>query len=163
MRFQSFNNRPESVSLIHKVIAVLAYLVLGFTVTSTSLSALISIYFVLFILYTLIIQRQKYSIPHFVRYHLLQALLLNLVLAVLIWFLLSLLQFLMTIPGLNIIAGYIGAFVFNVVLIPLSFGYFTPTFINIVVLSLAVAMSGYACMGQYTQLPYISDAVRRID
>lgn len=162
MRFNRYNQSSEDPSLAIKLAVAAVYLTLGYTVASSSLSMLISIYFVLIILYSLLIQPKKYSVPYFLRYHILQALFLNICLAVVIWFLINLFQFLVTIPGISIIASFVWTLL-NTPLIPVILGAFSPILINVTVMCFAITMAGFAFTGQRTRLPFISDAVKRFD
>lgn len=159
-KISSFRGNP---TILNKIIVTLVYLTLGYTVTVTPPSSIISIYFILGLLYMLFIHRQKGSVKYFVRYHLIQALFLNITISMLMWLLLAMIGLFESLPFLTMLMTVIRYYLFQFELYAVPSGTFSPTVINVAVMMIALVTSFYALRGQLTQLPYISDGVRRFD
>lgn len=155
------NVRPfrEDPTLWNKIGVALVYLVLGWTVTSSAPGAsgdLLSIFLILGILAWVFVVRRR-SVKYFIRYHIVQALLLNISIAALLWLLLALLGLLETLPGINMLVGYIYAALFA----PMSVaGVLSASVKEIVLMSITLVMAYYCLQGRYTELPWITDGVR---
>lgn len=155
------NVRPfrDTPTLLNKIGVALVYLVLGWVVTTYpagDMGNLLSIFLILGILCWIFIIRHR-SIKYFVRFHIVQALLLNLSIAALIWLFMALLSLLASVPGLSIIAQYIAM----ALLSSLNIGeLFYASVKEIILGTLTLVMVFYALRGRYTELPWITDGVR---
>lgn len=140
----------------------MAYVVLGWIVASyevLSIGNLLSLFLILgIIVWALVIRRS--SVKYFIRYHIVQALLLNISLSAALWLLIAVLGLLGTLPLLNLLASvsYTALFDFH----PMSIlPYFSEASIkDIFVMSIALVMGFYCVRGRYTELPWITDGVR---
>jgi len=155
------NVRPfrEEPNWLDKSLTALGYLLLGWVVTShpvLDMGGLLSLFMILGILVWVFFVRKK-SLKYFIRYHVVQALLLNISLAALLWLFVALLSFVAAIPGLHIIAD------------PIAVGIFTPHQIagviqasakDIIVMTIAISMVFYTLRGRYAELPWITEGAR---
>ena len=158
---EQFRGNP---TLLNKLAVAGVYLILGYTITAFSPSAIFSIYFILGLLYFLLIHRQRASIKYFVRYHMIQAFFLNVSLSMMLWLLTATVSFLSAFPGLNILGNFITQYLFQYpVFMSQNPDAFFPSVINVLLLCVAMAMAFYGLIGKFTEVPYISDAVRRFD
>jgi hypothetical protein len=157
---QNFRGNP---TLLNKLVVFLAYITLGYTVTAFAPTTLISIYFVLGMLYMLFFQRQKAKLKYFLRYHILQALFLNLTVSMFIWLALALMGLFEAIPIFTTLVTIFRFYLFGFELFPVESGTFAPTIVNLLVMTIALVTSFYALRGRLTELPYISEAVRRFE
>lgn len=155
------NIRPfrDEPTLLNKIGVSLLYLVLGWTVAVypvTALGNLLSIFLVLGILVWAFVIRKR-SIKYFVRFHVTQALLLNISIAALLWLLIAFFSLLATIPGINILVGYILAGLFE----PMTLvNALEASVKDIILVAVALSMVFYSLKGRYTELPWITDGVR---
>lgn len=161
---QNIHQFRGNPTLINKLCVAFVYIILGYTVTAFQPQAIFSIYFILGLLYFLIIHRQRASIKYFVRYHLIQAFFLNISISMALWLLTATISFFSAFPGLNIIGTFAVHYLFEYPLFQSqNVDAFSPSLINVFILCIALVVSFYALMGKFTELPYISDAVRRFD
>ncbi len=155
------NIRPfrEEPNWVNKALIALAYVLLSWIVTTQAVQTmgnLLSLFMLIGILLWVLVVRQR-SIKYFVRYHLTQAVLLNMTLAAILWLLTALLGLMLTVPGLNILGGILSQTLFSDMPIGNLF-YASPK--NIVVMTVGFVMALYAIRGRYTELPWITDGVR---
>ncbi len=149
----------EEPNLLNKIGVALFYIVLGWVVANypiANIGNLLSIFFILGLLVWVFIIRKR-SIKYFVRYHVVQALLLYISLVAILWLLLALFNLMSTIPGLNILVGYLSIALFG----SLNVGnVMEASAVQIVITALAFVMGFYAIRARYTELPWITDGVR---
>jgi hypothetical protein len=164
MRSNNIHQFRGNPTLINRIAAAFVYLVLGYTITAFPPSAIFSIYFVLGLLYFLVIHRQRASIKYFVRYHLVQAFFLNVCLSMLLWLLTASVSFLSAFPGLDIAGEFITYYLFQYpVFVSKNPEAFSPSVINVLLMCTSLVMAVYSLLGKFTEVPYVSDAVRRFD
>jgi uncharacterized membrane protein len=143
-------------SILNKVGVALLYIVLGWFVLKTGPMNALSILMLVGILSWALFLRHT-SIKYFIRYHAVQAILLNLAIAIMLVLLITLLDLLLAIPGIDVIGGLL----VTVIQQPMNIGGFiSASAIDIVVMTIALAMGFYCFRGEYAQLPYITDGVR---
>lgn len=155
------NIRPfrEEPTVLNKVVVALAYVLLAWVVTSTSIvsmGGLLSIFFILGLLLWIFVIRQS-RIKYFVRYHLVQAFLLFISIVAVLWLLAALISLLMSIPGLNYVAGMVAFLLFDPYL---GAGAYHFSVKDVVLMTLGVVLAVYALRGRYTEIPWITDGVR---
>ena len=161
---QNIHQFRGNPSILDKCGVAFVYLILGYTVTAFPPQAIFSIYFILGLLYFLIIHRQRASIKYFTRYHLIQAFFLNISISMALWLLTATISFFSAFPGLNILGNFALHYLFEFQLFQSqNMDAFVPSVINVLILCIALVAGLYALMGKFTELPYISDAVRRFD
>jgi len=161
---QNIHQFRGNPSLVNKLCVAFVYILLGYTVTAFPPQAIFSIYFILGFLYFLIIHRQRASIKYFVRYHLIQAFFLNISISMALWLLTATIEFFSAFPGLNILGNFTKLYLFEYPLFQSqNIEAFYPSVINVLILCIALAVSFYALMGKFTELPYLTEAVRRFD
>lgn len=144
---------------LNKIGVALTYIVLAWMVVRpdvTQVGGLLSLFMLLGILAWALIVRRR-SIKYFVRYHVVQALLLNISLAAILWLLVALLDLMNTLPGFQMIAQYVMMVLFQ----PISVGnMFAASVKDMFIMSVALVVAFYCLQGKYTELPWITDGVR---
>ncbi len=151
-------NGHDSQSLGPKVGAAFAYILLGWIVATFKgdMGSLISIFMLLGFVYWLVVARRRQSVSFFLRYHLLQALVLNLLLTTGLWLLTQALMLFMTIPVVNVAVGWLEAILFKPLITHMNL-----SVVGICILLVALAMAFDCLRGRVTQLAWVSDAVRQ--
>lgn len=155
------NIRPlrDDPNAVNKIGCALSYLVFAWVVARTdvgNLGGMLSTFLVIGMLVWVFIIRQR-NVKYFVRYHVVQSLLLNISLCAVLWLLSVLISFLNTIPLISMLAGLLSMILFSSV--PIG-GFFSATPVEILVMSFGIVMAFYAAIGQYAELPWITDGAR---
>lgn len=147
----------DSQGLGPKLGAAFAYILLGWIVaTHSDMGSLITIFMLLGFVYWLVVARRRQSVSFFLRYHLLQALVLNLLISTVLWLLMETFRLFLTIPLIDVAATWIQTILFQP-MIPR----FSLSVVGICVLLMAFSMAFDCLRGRVTQLAWVSDAVRQ--
>ncbi|MCA9806508.1 MAG: hypothetical protein KC476_01005 [Cyanobacteria bacterium HKST-UBA06] len=149
--------QPE---LWEKAVVAIGYLLLGFIVSRAhpgEFGSLITIFMVLGFLYWLLIARNRYKTSEYLRYHILQALMLNIALAAALWLLVSFLGMLEVLPLLTAAIDMVLVLLFA----PIGVAGFSGLSVkSFAVMVIAVILIADALRGNLSRIPYVSDGVR---
>jgi hypothetical protein len=156
------NVRPfrDEPTVLNKAVVAFAYIILAWVVASSSvmqMGSLLSIFFMLGLLVWIFVLRSS-RIKYFIRYHVAQAMLLNISLIAFLWLLMAVLKLLVLFPGLNLLAEGVVWLLFD----PLFHFSDAMDFsvMMILIMSAGVVLAIYAVRGRYVELPWITDGVR---
>lgn len=144
----------------HKLLIIAAYLLLGTIVANANpegLSGLISIFMLLGFLYWFFLGRHRYGVHAFLKYHLLQALMFNMCIAAGIWVFIEVLKLFAILPFLMKPMSWLAHLVFDP--IPMGLWMVSVKTFCIMIVALILAIDG--ARGNYSQIPWISEGVRR--
>ncbi len=150
----------ESPSLPARVGTALIYAFFGgvvLTYSEGAMGGLLSIFFLIGILLWVFVVHRKAG-SYFLRYHLFQALLLNVSLGAIIWVFVSAMALMETIPWINIVSqymtlGFLGKIIQVANTIQLSFK-------DVCLFLLSLFMVVQSLRGTYQEVPWITDGVR---
>jgi len=157
MRFRSSQN--DTPGWGQKALAALAYILLGNIVAQTgweALGGLLSIFMLLGILVWALVLR-NHKLPHFVRYHVAQSLLLNMALTMVYWLLFSVLMLFAALPGLSIVTQFVATWILSPLPVAMVF---EASVVEMVTLSIAIVLAAYAMRGKYVEIPMITNGTK---
>ena len=148
----------DSQGLGPKLGAAFAYILLGWIVATfkSDLGGLISIFMLLGFAYWLVVARRRQAVSFFLRYHLLQALILNLLLTAGLWLLKQAFDLFLSIPLLNIPVAWVELLLFKPFITHLNL-----SVMSICILLVALTLAFDCLRDRVTQLAWVSDAVRQ--
>jgi uncharacterized membrane protein len=151
-----FRNEP---GLPSKAGVSVLYVVLGWIV-ATSNPALIGGLLWTFLIMGVIawaLFLRKRSGSYFLRYHIVQALMLNMALGMVLWLTDAVLRLLASVPLID----FVGQYLYFILFAPINIGgTLEASAKDIVVLTIALVMAFYSIRGRYTELPWVTDGVR---
>lgn len=138
----------------NKIIIALTYTLLGgiVAVNAVQTQGLLMLFMLVGFLYWLFIGRNPYSHKYFVRFHLVQAIILNLCLATVLWLFVEVVRLLMMMLPIELLV--------TLLFEPLNMAGIQASVVQMFIFSIALVLAGYALMGREVEVPWISDGVR---
>lgn len=150
----------EDPTLLSKAGVALAYVLLAWVVTTTPLhdmGNLLTIFMLLGFLVWVFVVRRRTAVNYFVRYHIVQAVLLNISLSAVLFLLIALLGLFATLPGVNMVVSLVYTLLFDNMHVA---NLFYTSAKDIIVMTLGLILAFTCFRNQYAELPFITDGVR---